>query len=139
MTVGSNLITQTIRTSFVIAGALFVVLAPYTSFASLWGFSIGILLSVLNLWTLNHIFSTFFAPDSSKNKLFFYLGIKFPLFYILIISVLYWLPVSLSALTIGFLLPFGVMVLKELGQTLIKKQTLFSPTQMERQIVRRSS
>lgn len=112
-----NFIDRTIQIAWLIGAILFVFLTPYYPAAVTWGLLIGVLLSGLNLWILRSLFGSI-LQGSSKLKAVSYLGMKFPLFYGLLISILYFVPISLGAFFIGFVLPFGVVILKSAGQVL---------------------
>lgn len=112
---GLNLIDRTIQLSWVMGAVLFVFLSPYSPILVTWGVSIGVFLSGLNLWILRSLFRSVFE-GSSKVKTVSYLGMKFPLFYGLLLLVLTFIPISLGAFFIGFILPFIVIVLKTVGQ-----------------------
>ncbi|GEM_PF-4180159 len=114
---GLNFVDRTIQLSWVTGAVLFIFLAPYSPIPVTWGVSIGVFLSGLNLWILRSLFGSI-LQRSSKLKAVSYLGMKFPLFYGLLISILYFVPISLGAFFIGFVLPFGVVILKSAGQVL---------------------
>jgi len=128
--VAPNFIDRTIRISGVVGAVLFVFLTPYYPAAVTWGFLIGVALSGLNLWTLQSLFGSILR-GSSKAKAASYLGIKFPLFYGLLLSVLYFISISHEAFFVGFVLPFVVIVLKTVGQVALEKSAS-SPLRMER-------
>lgn len=118
---GLNFIDRTIQLSWVTGAVLFVFLTPYSPIPVTWGVSIGVFLSGLNLWILRTLFGSIFE-GSSKVKTVSYLGMKFPIFYGLLLLVLVFIPVSLGAFFIGFILPFIVIVLKTVGQVSFGKR-----------------
>lgn len=119
-----NFIDRTIQISWVIGALLFVFLSPSSPPSVTWGSSIGVFLSGLNLWILRTLFGSL-LNGSSKKKTISYFCMKFPIFYGLLLLVLYFIPVSLGAFFIGFVLPFIVIILKMVGQALLGESASF--------------
>lgn len=128
---GINFIDRTIRVSWIVGAILFVFLTPLSPVSITWGVGAGVFLSGMNLWILQGLFGSFFLSGFSKKKMIAYLGMKFPLFYGLLILVVTRTPVSFEAFSIGFILPFVVMVLKSLGQLISAERSSFSTIHRE--------
>lgn len=122
---GIDFIDRTIRVSWIVGAIFFVFLTPSSPVSITWGVAAGVFLSGMNLWVLQGLFGSFFLSGFSKKKMVAYLGMKFPLFYGLLILVVTLTPVSFEAFSGGFILPFIIMVLKSIGQLLLAERSSF--------------
>ncbi len=107
------MIARTAETTFLILALLFAFLAPYYPVAHLWGIGAGALLSVANLWGLHRILDGLLGGN--RKRLLSLLFFKGFLFYGLIMAILMMAPLSIGAFVVGYVIPFGVLLLKLLG------------------------
>ena len=106
--------SRSIRTSLIVGAILFIFLSQRFSVRVLWGGSLGIVMSVLNLFILSRISEIIFKPYQKKEVLF-YIAFKLPIFYGLLVFLLYQFHFSLYAFMIGFSVPLFVIILKTYG------------------------
>jgi len=110
----ANLVTRSIKTSLFVAAILFVFLSQRVSLPVLWGGALGVMLSALNLYLLLRLSGMFY-----KKRGLLYAALKLPLFYGLLIFLLFKFPLSVTAFMVGFSVPLFVIILKTLGGGLI--------------------
>jgi hypothetical protein len=115
----SNLISRSIQTSLLIGAILFVFLSQKISLPILWGGTLGVTLSTLNLFLFFRLSETL----HHKKKSLAYAGLKFPIFYGILIFFLSQFQFSVFAFMIGFSVPFFVIVLKTFGGFTVGKRT----------------
>lgn len=113
-------INRSMKTSLIVGAILFVFLSQRFSLSVLWGGALGLALSVLNLFLLWRL-----SEKLYQNKGLFYVALKFPLFYGLLIFLLYQFHFSIYAFMTGFSIPLFVIILKTVGGfTFVERETI---------------
>jgi hypothetical protein len=108
------------KTSLIIGTIFFVFLSQRVSLQVLWGGALGITLSVINLFLLSRL-----SEKLHHKKGLFYVALKFPFFYGLLIFFLYQFHFSAYAFMIGFSIPLFVIILKTFGGfPVVKRATI---------------
>ncbi|MBI3359319.1 MAG: hypothetical protein HY201_04685 [Nitrospirae bacterium] len=112
----SAFIARSIKTSLIASAVLFVFLLQWVSLQVLWGGSLGIAMSVLNLFLLSRLSETL-LNSYQKKKIIFYAALKLPIFYGLLIFLPYQFHFSVYGFMAGFSVPIFVIILKTVGAT----------------------
>jgi hypothetical protein len=118
-------VSRSIKTALIAGAIVFIFVAQKVPLPVVWGGALGILASVSNLYLLSLIAKTLLIPpahfsNDQKRMAIFYATLKFPIFYGLLVFILYKTDISLYALMAGFSFPLLVMTLKSVGKVCIE-------------------
>jgi hypothetical protein len=118
-------VSRSIKTALIAGAIVFVFVVQKVPLPVVWGGVLGILASVSNLYLLSLIAKTLLIPpahfsNDQKRMAIFYATLKFPIFYGLLVFILYKTDISLYALMAGFTFPLLVMTLKSVGKVCIE-------------------
>ncbi len=113
---GLEFIARTIRTSLILSVAIFIFGTVYFDWSYSLGISIGLIFNCANLYFIKGIIKHTITPGDRKPLPIFAISIvKFPVLYFAGYLILSADIAPVSSYMIGFVLLFGVIVLKVLG------------------------
>jgi len=115
----STLVTRAIKTSLIVGVVFFAFLAQRVSLQVLWGGALGVMLSVLNLYLLSRL-----SGMLHQKRGLLYVALKFPLFYGLLLFLLFQFNFSIYAFMIGFSVPLFVIIAKTFGGLAIGERVI---------------
>jgi len=117
---GLEFIARTIRTSLILSVAIFIFGTVYYDWAYSLGIAIGLIFNCANLYFIMGLIKYTITPDDRKPLPIFGISIiKFPVLYFVGYLILSADIAPVSSYMIGFILLFGVIVLKVLGNLLV--------------------
>lgn len=119
-TLDSSFIKRTLYASLILTALAWAVVTFYFGWPYATGVALGSLWSIANLYLIRYVVERAITPGETVwGPVILALLVKFPLLYVSGYFVLAQSVYPVSAPLVGFLLPFGVLVLKAAGRLLM--------------------